>query len=298
MKAMKFYLVLFIFLIVYSSESNAQYLNESSKKYYKEKLEPDSKLIKAAANYTIERTPDKVFIYKRYYPENKMITQLETSNNNQFKKLNGPYMEAYDDGTIVEKGLLVDNVKEGFWIEDVSRSGYYKNGYKEGLWKEFSKDSILLCEWNYVLGQLDGSAIRYDTTGKVSHQSEYKAGALISTTKIVKQELPRISGCEDQRLDKEAYKECTDKKLMKAVYSGLKYPYKAKVNGIQGQVKLQFVVTKTGDITDVKVLNGVCQEIKYECLRVLTKMPKWMPGTEDGVPVDMVYTLPINFVIR
>ena len=295
---MKYYLFIFISLIIYSSESNAQYFDVSNKKYYKEKIEADSKYIKASAHTTIEKTKDKSYIYKMYYTENKMITLLKTSKNSRFKKLDGPFMEAYDDGTVVTKGNYVDNVKDGYWIEDVSRSGFYKNGNKEGTWKEYSRDSVLLYEWNYRQGQLDGSVIQYDSLGNVTHQSEYKNGEATSNTMVVKEELPRLPGCEGQGLDAEALKECAEMKLVEAIYYNLKYPLAAKVNGIQGQAKFQFVVTKSGDIADLKVLNGLCTEIKYECLRVISKLPKWVPGTQNGVPVDVVYTLPINFRVE
>jgi TonB family protein len=250
----------------------------------------------------LEKTKQKIYIYKRYYPENKQITLMKSSKGRSFKKLHGPYLEAYDNGTILHKGNYINGVKEGYWIEGRSRSGYYREGIKEGVWKKFSKDSILLYQENYTSGELDGSTIKYDSIGQVIYQSEYKNGEIISeaimdTMKVVEQ-MPRFKGCEGQGLEEEDLNKCAQRKLLEYIYYNLRYPHNSRDNGIGGQAKLQFVVTKSGDVQDITVLNGLSSDIKRECLRIVYNMPKWIPGTQDGKPVDVIFTLPINFRIE
>ena len=75
----------------------------------------------------------------------------------------------------------------------------------------------------------------------------------------------------------------------------VKYPTIAQQNGIQGMVLVQFVVECNGSITDVNVIRGVDPSLDREAIRVVKKMPKWTPGMQDGKPVQVRFTLPVNF---
>lgn len=83
--------------------------------------------------------------------------------------------------------------------------------------------------------------------------------------------------------------------LLKWVASHLKYPSVAQENGIQGRVTVQFVVTKTGSIGQVKVVRGKDPDLDKEAIRVVKSLPKFTPGKMNGHPVNVWYTLPITF---
>ena len=78
----------------------------------------------------------------------------------------------------------------------------------------------------------------------------------------------------------------------------LKYPEKAKNEGISGQILIEFVVEKDGSITNVKVLQGVHPELDAEAVRVVKMMPKWNPGKHKGELVRTFYQIPIRFSIN
>ena len=77
----------------------------------------------------------------------------------------------------------------------------------------------------------------------------------------------------------------------------LKYPKKAKENGIEGKVFVQFVVLKNGEIRDVKILKGAHEMLDKEAIRVIKMMPKWIPGKQRGKEVNSRFTLPVRFKI-
>ncbi|MGE5427275.1 MAG: TonB family protein [Methylococcaceae bacterium] len=85
--------------------------------------------------------------------------------------------------------------------------------------------------------------------------------------------------------------------LKKYIASNIKYPVIALENGIQGKVYVGFVVTKTGKVTNAKVLRGVDPIIDQEAVRVVESMPAWIPGKQNGENVIVDYTLPIEFAI-
>jgi len=78
----------------------------------------------------------------------------------------------------------------------------------------------------------------------------------------------------------------------------IKYPRIAAENRISGQVTIQFVVTKEGDIEKVKVIKAPGGGIGEEAFRVISEMPKWKPGKHNGKPVSVTFTMPINFVLK
>ena len=75
----------------------------------------------------------------------------------------------------------------------------------------------------------------------------------------------------------------------------ISYPQLAAEEGVSGKVTVQFVVEKDGSISDVKVLRGKHPALDAEAVRVVRNMPKWNPGKNNGQPVRVTYTLPINF---
>lgn len=73
------------------------------------------------------------------------------------------------------------------------------------------------------------------------------------------------------------------------------YPRYARKNGIQGTVIIEFLVDANGNVTNIKALTEVGGGCTEEALRVIKSMPKWTPGTCEGKPVIVRYTLPIKF---
>lgn len=83
--------------------------------------------------------------------------------------------------------------------------------------------------------------------------------------------------------------------LMKYLNSNIKYPVEAHKAGIQGRVVVSFVVNKDGTVKDAKIVRSVDKSIDAEALRVISAMPKWQPGYQDGKAVSVRYTVPVTF---
>jgi len=86
--------------------------------------------------------------------------------------------------------------------------------------------------------------------------------------------------------------------LMSWLGQNIKYPVIAAENGVQGRVIVQFVVEKDGSITDVKVAKSVDPSLDKEAARVVSAMPKWTPGKQNGSAVRVKYTVPVTFKLQ
>ena len=97
-------------------------------------------------------------------------------------------------------------------------------------------------------------------------------------------------------------KACADKKLMEFLYGNIDYPAMARENNIQGTVVVGFVVEKDGSITQIKLLRDIGGQCGEEALRVVELMrnspEKWIPGKQRGIPVRVMFNLPIRFVLK
>jgi TonB family protein len=88
-----------------------------------------------------------------------------------------------------------------------------------------------------------------------------------------------------------------DKEFSKWLAANVRYPKDARAKNIQGRVIITFVVEEDGQLTGIKVLRGVSEDIDKEALRVMSSSPAWKPGIHDGHPVRTTYSIPINFAL-
>ena len=86
--------------------------------------------------------------------------------------------------------------------------------------------------------------------------------------------------------------------LMEYLSKNVKYPVVAQENGVQGRVVVSFVVERDGSITDVKVVRSVDPSLDREAARVVSSMPKWIPGKQNGSTVRVKYNVPVSFRLQ
>ena len=86
--------------------------------------------------------------------------------------------------------------------------------------------------------------------------------------------------------------------LMSYLQQNIRYPKESMEANKQGRVIVQFVIRKDGSITDAHVVKSVDSQLDAEALRVISAMPNWTPGTQNGKPVNVKYTVPITFRLQ
>ena len=81
------------------------------------------------------------------------------------------------------------------------------------------------------------------------------------------------------------------------VQERVNYPAEVLECGISGRVVVTFIVERDGSMSSLKVLQTPDRLLTNEVLRVLESVPagSWTPGVQDGEPVRVRYTLPVEF---
>ena len=78
--------------------------------------------------------------------------------------------------------------------------------------------------------------------------------------------------------------------------SKLRYPDDARESGTEGRSIIQFVVSEDGSISDVTIVRGSGSgSLDAEAKRVVSGMPHWKPGKQQGKAVKVYFTLPVTF---
>lgn len=90
-----------------------------------------------------------------------------------------------------------------------------------------------------------------------------------------------------------------EKSMMKYLKDNINYPKEAEEKGIEGTVFVDFIVAADGSVREAVVTDApgeeVDQSLRNEAIRVVTSMPKWVPGRQRGKPVDVRFSLPVTF---
>jgi TonB family protein len=75
----------------------------------------------------------------------------------------------------------------------------------------------------------------------------------------------------------------------------IKYPEAAKLEKVEGQVVITFVIETDGSLSSFMVIKSPSQALSDELIRVLKLSPKWNPGMANGEAKRLRYTLPFKF---
>ncbi len=106
---------------------------------------------------------------------------------------------------------------------------------------------------------------------------------------------PVFKGCETLEPE-DARQQCTSEKLMAFIQQKLKYPAAAKAAGQEGMTVVEFTVSKTGAVEQIKVLKSAGEALDQAAVAVVRQLPDWVPAAdESGQPVAAKMTLPFQF---
>ena len=133
---------------------------------------------------------------------------------------------------------------------------------------------------NYLLSLLTGILL----PAMLCAQSDSALTITTGATYTIVEEMPLFPGGEDS--------------LKSYLTRNLVYPETARLANVEGTVYIQFLVSRTGAVANVKVLRGVSAELDNEAVRVVRHMPAWKPGKTDGDIVQVQYNLPIRFILK
>jgi len=216
-----------------------------------------------------------------FYPNGRLYTQLSYPANNEDRTAqslygrSGSYLitankDSLGNAQVTDGNGYYKGYNDKFVY--VEEEGPVKNGRRDGPWKgDFRNIGTVFTETYNNNGEL------------VSGTATTKEGKVITYSKS-RWMPPQFRGGLDG--------------FGKFLSNNIRYPDDARRAGIEGTVILSFVVEKDGSLTEIKVSRSVAKVIDDEAMRVLNNSPKWVPGTQFGLPVRVIYSVPVTFALR
>ncbi|AOW09298.1 energy transducer TonB [Flavobacterium gilvum] len=270
---------------------------------------PDFKYIRIVENY--DNQPN-LFIFTEFTREEKMIMRAISTKKEELK-INGPRIDYYENGNEKRESNYVDNNLSGKQID------WYENkeekSEKEITWdpiKKISKVKIVQF-WNKDKKQtvIDGNGFYEDADDDLYEKGEIKNGEKqgVWEGKHLKKkysftenynEGKFISGIStDENNNQIPYgEECSKPhpaKGMEDFYRHIGRNFNTpKIEGLQGKIYLSFVVDENGNLTNFRVLRDIGYGTGLEGIKTVSSYGKWVPGTMRGIPVKVMYSLPIT----
>jgi TonB family protein len=185
---------------------------------------------------------------------------------------------------------------------------------EEGIYKAYSPDPQIIN--NYVINNILNAKEKKDPVflrehtqlfwhankgSVVDHYKELIAGN--EKTTLENSNKPTIAQHSDNSeiydvADEIPYFPGGPSALLNYLSNAVRYPVDAEARGAQGRVLCSFVIEIDGSTSNIKVTKGVDPSLDKEAIRVISHMPKWIPGKRNGTPVRVRYSAPVSFRLQ
>ena len=107
------------------------------------------------------------------------------------------------------------------------------------------------------------------------------------------EEVPIYPGCEES----ESKRSCANTKIQEHIIRNFRYPKEAQKKKIQGRVFVQFYIGVGGYIDNIRA-RGPHEILEKEAKRIVSLLPRFVPGKIDGENVRVPMSVPISFRLQ
>lgn len=112
---------------------------------------------------------------------------------------------------------------------------------------------------------------------------------------VLIEDVPIFPGCE--KVSKENRRDCFQSKIQEHIRKNFHYPDKAVEGNIQGKVFISFIIEKDGKVS-IANIRGPHKILENEANRIISSLPKMIPGKQRSKPVRMTMSIPITFEMK
>lgn len=311
---MKLILRVFLFFII-STKLFSQNAVPAGKITYldstwRESTEDNYKYIRIVEDYFSEK---KTYILKEYY-KSKVLKMIGSTLDRDIIKKEGQFVYYYENGNRKSTVNYLNNKKTGKefnWYENgniKSEFEYFttnddKTDYKlNNYWNDQKEQKVISGN-----GDLDYKDEYTEESGRVKNglrDGIWKGKYLKSKCSFTEnhENGKLVSGISIDSLNIEhpytiAEQHPSPKKGIKSFYSymgkAIYIPAEAR-NVAYGKIYMTFIVDKDGTLVEPRILKGIGYGLDEIAIKAIKNAKSWNPGIRRGIPVRVLYSLPIT----
>lgn len=264
---------------------------QSETKQYFDAYWKPLKNVDGAAYYRIAtKTENNTYLVNDYYISGKI--QMNAICNTIEPKLTtvGNATLYYDTGTKQEEGAFVNEEPAGLHkyysiFGELTHEIIHRKEEKKYV-SYYGKDGS---------NQLhNGNATINDTYPDMTIHREISDSVLVAWYTIYPGSSDTIYGL----VDRPALYPGGNNKMYKDLNENLEYPRSARKKGTEGRVYIQFSVSKTGSVRNMKILKSLTTDCDNAASFAINHLNKWVPAQFKGKPVATLFVLPVTFKLR
>ncbi|MFI1771885.1 energy transducer TonB [Thalassobellus citreus] len=261
-----------------------------------------------------KQTETGSLITKKFYESGELFAEYDVvsaKRNNWFFK-EGNYKEYYKNGVLKIESLYTKNELYGVWKQyyetgEKEWEVEYTEGYKQGVYKQFYKNKKLKTLGFHDLDLKSGIEKRYDSEGNETHSLKYKKGILKNAAKFSNitsvnipdgtiLRVPIFPGCNLP--GNYLKRNCMSQKIGTFVSEKFNKSFAPDL-GLAGKQRINviFKIDKTGKVVGIRA-RANHRALEAEAIRVISLLPKMVPGSQYGKPVNVPYSMPIIFDLK
>jgi TonB family protein len=182
--------------------------------------------------------------------------------------------------------------------------GEYSNNYKTGLWKIYSNDGLLKMKGAYDTDIKTGVWEYLNSKSEIIQKFDFSNQKLTFFEKIEFNqddfEIVSEDNTSNLSLERPPLYLKGKTSILKNIYQNIGYPNLARENGIQGTVKIKFIVNKDGSLSNYEILENIGGGCAEEALRMVKLLDDgfWLAGIANGELVNTTHIIPIRFKLN
>ena len=235
------------------------------------------------------------------------VKSVENSSDEKFK-VSGTVLAADTKIPVIGASVIIRGTTNGTLTDldgKFTLTGLKKDDVIQVSFVGFQTRSVIVKDESPLTIMLDDAVQNLDEMVVVGYASNgVGAPSSDSDKKVVAVvDIPKVKETPQEKVIFQVVEEMPEfpggmAEAMKFLAKNIKYPVAAQQAKIEGRVIVQFVIERDGSVSDVKVMRGVNSELDAEAIRVVSMMPKWIPGKQRGKAVAVKYTMPIMFRLQ
>jgi protein TonB len=166
-----------------------------------------------------------------------------------------------------------------------------------GVSEYFAKNGQLLTHAEFNHGQRNGELVLYYPSGQLKRRERY-TDALHGSGECFAPDGTAVPFFEYEIMPRYSEGDGGFAFLVGAIGRSFNYTKEARRAGIQGRVLVTFSVTAQGLVDDVKITQPLHPLVDAEAINAVYRLKRFTPGQQDGKPVKVSFTAPINLRLQ